>query len=90
MRPVERGSGQLFHCNRYLCNIDYEIGYPLGFANVFNIRHIRFAVEGIDPATLLSLSDLIAIATDGTQHPLTQPLELRDDGRLECALNSPT
>lgn len=90
MLPVERGSGQLFDSDRYLCKIDYEIGYPLGFTNVFHIRRIRFTVQDVDPATLLPLPNLIVIATDGTQHPLTQPLELRDDGQLECVLNSPT
>jgi hypothetical protein len=86
MLPSERGDGQLFHADRYLCEIIYEIDYPLAFANLFNLQRVRFTTQSYDGASLTDLTDLILIRTDGTPNPLPSTLASGTDGAWECTI----
>jgi hypothetical protein len=87
MASSENGRGQLFQHDSYLCDLLYEINYPLGFVNIFRVLQIRFFVENYDPTTLIASPDLMLIAADGTKYHLAAPLTMQEEGALQCTIN---
>jgi hypothetical protein len=87
MVPFESGSGHLLHSDCYLCNVVYEIDYPLGFANVFDVLRLKLTLQDYDPTPLLELTNLTLVVADGTQYQLTQRLHLTAEGHLECTVS---
>jgi hypothetical protein len=86
MLPTQRGQGQLLHRDHHLCDVVYEIDYPLAFANVFHIQRLRFMPANQDANALLALSDLTFVTEEGIQHPLPPTLEMTPTGHLQCTL----
>ncbi len=83
----ESGSGHLLHSDLYLCNVVYEIDYPLGFANVFNVRRVKLTPQNYTPTSLLELVNLTLVVADGTHYQLTQRLHLTGEGHLESTVH---
>jgi hypothetical protein len=84
MLAAERGSGQLLHFDRHLCEVCYEIDYPLGFTNVFRVRRLRISPHDFEAAALTQMADLFLVAADGTCYSLPSNLNVRADGQVEC------
>lgn len=87
MLPFESGSGQIWHHDQHLCDAAYEIFYPLGFANLFHVHHLKFAAQNYEPGALLALPELILVTANGTQYHLPQSLKIVENGYLECTVN---
>ena len=87
MLPTESGNGQLYQHDGYLCDLLYEIDYPLGFVNIFRVLHLKFTPQNYDPALLVDSSGLMVVTAGGTKYHLPPPLELQEDGTLQCTIN---
>jgi hypothetical protein len=84
MLPIGKGQGELWNGNTLLCKVDYDISPPLPF--VADAQHVRLVVHDYDCEDLLNVAGLTLVLADGSCHRLPQPVNLHQEGHLECFL----
>jgi hypothetical protein len=87
MLPIEKGRGQIWHRDRFLCDIDYEIDEPQHFSDGFPVQRITLTLPE-DRAQLLDAYDLSLVIADGRRYAIPRPIRRVNAGQMECYVES--
>ena len=91
MLPIGRGHGELWHGDKFLCKVEYDISPPLTYVTAADTQHIKMHIIDTDCEKLINIAGLTLVLADGSRHRLPKPTNLvHGDGHLECFLNTDT
>lgn len=88
MLSIEKGNGQIWLHDRFLCDVEYSISEPLRRTDGPEVQRITFILEEKDCAPLLNAYGLTLLLADGSRQQIPRPLQLIGLGTLECYVES--
>jgi hypothetical protein len=90
MLPIEKGSGQIWNRDRFVCDVDYAIDDPRYFNDGYPVQRITFTLPEEDCAQLLDAYDLSLVIADGRRYAIPRPIRRVSVGQMECYVGSLT
>ena len=89
MLPIEKGQGELWNGDTFLCKVDYDISPPLTFVTSGGTQHVKLIVHDYDCEELLTMAGLTLVLSDGSRHRLPRLTNfVSGDRYLECFLSA--
>ena len=84
MLPVEKGKGQVFVGQQFLCDVGYDINAPLHVDGDPQVQRIVLDVPDEHCATLLNAYNLTLVLADWQSLHIPRPLQLIGLNGVEC------
>ena len=88
MLPVEKGKGQVWRRDQFLCDAEYDVGEPFQRNEFIDVQRVLLTVDAADCDPLLHSYDLTLVTASGKHYKIPKPFSLVGPGHLEIYIES--